>query len=716
MEFHFSCDTIDERDERKKIPVNIKSFTKFSNVGLALLLTSIGALVFHSLSIRNDITNNERHRFRAILLADELLQSSEDLTNMARNYVITGNPVYERYFFRIIAIRDGKQPRPLNYSATYWHLAAIDEPATAGQGETVSLLEMMKREGFSDEEFALLQEAKENSDRLVQVEKKAFAALKGLYDDGKGNFTIRRKPDRNLATRLLFGEDYDIGKASVMEPIQKFMDLFNGRMQAESDIGLARLERYIMSEMVLIFIALFATVVIILYTRLGILMPLAELARQVAGITRGIRPSRYGNATNEVAKLGEALVQADAEKRQLLENERIARNEAERASQLKDEFLATLSHELRTPLNAILGWSQLILSGNMKQEDIHRGLETIERNARAQNKLIEDLLEMSSIISGKVRLDMQRLDIAGLVDAAVESVKPTAEAKGIILQKTIDRRVNSISGDSNRLQQVFWNLLSNAIKFTPKGGRIEIVVEQIGSYLEIGIRDSGLGISPDFMPHVFERFRQADASLTRQYGGLGLGLAIVKQLVELHGGMVRAESAGMDKGSSFIVNLPLAASDKLDDETPPMKRSLFGKENFSLLGISVLVVDDEPDARELITNILTRCHAGVTTAASAAEGLELLDNTVMPDVIVSDIGMPEKNGYQFIREVRGRSLEKGGSIPAIALTAFARPQDEANAANAGFQAHLSKPVESGELIAEIGKLVGSRIDFSPGEK
>lgn len=714
MELHFSCDTIDERGERRKISVNIKSFTKFSNVALALLLISIGALVFHSLSIRNDITNNERHRFRAILLADELLQSSEDLTNMARNYVITGNPVYERYFFRIIAIRDGKQPRPINYSATYWHLAVIDEPATAGQGETVSLLEMMKREGFSNEELALLQAAKENSDWLVQVEKKAFAAMKGLYDDGKGNFTIRRKPDRNFATRLLFGEPYDAGKASIMEPIQKFMDLFNGRMQAESDIGLARLERYIMSEMVLIFIALFATVVIILYTRLGILMPLAELARQVAGITRGIRPSRYGNATNEVAELGNALVQADTERRQLLENERIARNEAERASQLKDEFLATLSHELRTPLNAILGWSQLILSGNMKQEDIHRGLETIERNARAQNKLIEDLLEMSSIISGKVRLDMQRLDIAGLVDAAVESVKPTAEAKGIILEKTIDRRVNPISGDSNRLQQVFWNLLSNAIKFTPKGGRIEIVVEQIGSYLEIGIHDSGLGISPDFMPHVFERFRQADASLTRQYGGLGLGLAIVKQLVELHGGVVRAESAGMDKGSSFIVNLP-AASDKASNETLPVKRNLLGKENFSLSGINVLVVDDEPDARELIRKILTRCHADVTTAASATEGLELLE-TVVPDVIVSDIGMPEKNGYQFIREVRSRSLEKGGNIPAIALTAFARPQDQANAANAGFQAHLSKPVEPGELIAEIGKLVGSKVDFSPGEK
>ena len=694
--------------------MNIKSFTKFSNVALAVLLISIGALVFHSLSIRDDITNHERHRFRAILLADELLQSSEDLTNMARNYVITGNPVYERHFSQILDIRDGKKPRPPNYSATYWYLLP-DETAAAEQGNAISLLEMMKREGFSDEEFALLQEAKENSERLVELEKQAFAALKGLYDDGKGNFTIRRKPNRDFAISLLFGKRYDNEKARIMEPIQKFMDLFNGRMQTESNVGLARLERQIMFEMALIFIALFATVIIILYTRLGILMPLAELGRQVAGITRGIRPSRYGKVTtNEVAEMGEALVLADAEKRQLLENERIARNEAERASQLKDEFLATLSHELRTPLNAILGWSQLILSGNMKQEDIHQGLETIERNARAQNKLIEDLLEMSSIISGKVRLDMQRLDLANLVDAAIESVKPTAQAKGIFLQKTIDRRVSPVAGDSNRLQQIFWNLLSNAIKFTPKGGKIEIIVEQIGSYIEIGIHDSGLGISTDFMPYVFDRFRQADASLTRQYGGLGLGLAIVKQLVELHGGTVRAESAGAGKGASFIVILPLTtSSDKVINELWSSNRNPFDGENLSLSGIKVLVIDDELDAREIIKRILTHCGAIVITAASAMEGLQRL-RLDKPDVLISDIGMPDKNGYQLIREVRNLPPENGGKTPAIALTAFARPEDQISAMNAGYQAHLTKPMESRELITEIAKLLG--LEEKPASK
>ena len=315
-----------------------------------------------------------------------------------------------------------------------------------------------------------------------------------------------------------------------------------------------------MIEMILIFIALLAIMGIVFYTRLGILQPLAELGSQVAGVTRGIVPSRYGKATsNELKKLSEALALSDAEKQQLLEKERVARNEAERASQLKDEFLATLSHELRTPLNAILGWSQLILSGSMKEDDMHRGLETIERNARAQNKLIEDLLEMSSIISGKVRLDMQELDVTTLVDTAVESVRPTAQAKGVTLQKTITPHIGTITGDPNRLQQVFWNLLSNSIKFTPKGGKIQVIVGWSGPTLEIRIKDSGMGISPEFIPYVFDRFRQGDASLTRQYGGLGLGLAIVKQLVELHGGTVRAESSGVGHGSSFIVNLPFAA-------------------------------------------------------------------------------------------------------------------------------------------------------------
>lgn len=404
----------------------------------------------------------------------------------------------------------------------------------------------------------------------------------------------------------------------------------------------------------------------------------------------------------------DTIKRADEEKKQLLENERIARSEAERANHIKDEFLATLSHELRTPLNAILGWSQLILQGTMSREDIQRGLETIERNARAQHKLIEDLLEMSSIISGKIRLDVQRLDLASIVEAAIESVAPAAEAKEIRLRKIIDPSAGPVSGDHNRLQQIIWNLLSNAVKFTPKGGHIEVIVERVASHLEITIKDSGLGIKSEFLAYVFDRFRQADSSLTRNHGGLGLGLAIVKQLVALHGGTVRAESAGEGKGASFIVSLPVAPISNRKDRLHPgvSEHGAFApsdREQVALSGVTVLVVDDEPDSRELINEILTQCKADVITAADAVEGLEILKSH-RPDVMISDIGMPGKDGYQFIREVRDLSISHGGATPAIALTAFARSEDRTRAMMAGYQMHLSKPVESHELVATIGSL------------
>jgi CheY-like chemotaxis protein len=291
----------------------------------------------------------------------------------------------------------------------------------------------------------------------------------------------------------------------------------------------------------------------------------------------------------------------------------------------------------------------------------------------------------------------------------VESVRPTAQAKGVTLQKTITPHIGTITGDPNRLQQVFWNLLSNSIKFTPKGGKIHIVVGWSGPTLEIRIKDSGLGISPEFIPYVFDRFRQGDASLTRQYGGLGLGLAIVKQLVELHGGTVRAESSGVGYGSSFIVNLPFVAEDAKNDPLPLLKE-YSDEKKVLLAGRKILVIDDEADARELINRILTYCKASVITAATAKEGLELLKRE-KPDVIISDVSMPDKDGYQFINEVRQLSPENGGRTPAVALTAFARADDMAKAISAGYQQHLCKPVDSYELITAINHLVdGAKAD------
>jgi PAS domain S-box-containing protein len=398
--------------------------------------------------------------------------------------------------------------------------------------------------------------------------------------------------------------------------------------------------------------------------------------------------------------------QEEIERQQLLESERAARSEAERASRLKDEFLATLSHELRTPLNAILGWAQLLRRGG-GDETLMEGLDVIERNAKVQTQLIEDLLDMSRIISGKIRLDVQRVDLAAVVDAAVEAVRPSASLKGLQIRKLLDPLAGPVMGDPNRLQQVVWNLLTNAIKFTPKLGRIEVILERINSHVEIHVSDTGQGIKPEFLPHVFERFRQADGSTTRRHGGLGLGLSIVKSLVELHGGKVRVTSAGEGLGSTFTITLPLAVvKHEGPREHPTTPRLMSGDcDSLSLQGLKVLVVDDEPDARELVKRLLEECHAQVFTAASAAEGLAVLSRE-RPDVLLSDIGMPGTDGYAFMRQVRQLPHADGGKIPAIALTAFARSEDRTRAMIAGYQVHLSKPVEHQELIATVASLAG----------
>jgi signal transduction histidine kinase/ActR/RegA family two-component response regulator len=407
------------------------------------------------------------------------------------------------------------------------------------------------------------------------------------------------------------------------------------------------------------------------------------------------------------AQLFDDLRRAAAERATLLAAERAARAEVERVSIMKDEFLATLSHELRTPLNAVLGWAEMLLGGQHKPTDVQRGLETIVRNARAQAQLIEDLLDMSRIVSGKVRLDVQRIDLASVVEAAVDAVQPSADAKEIRLHKLIDPLAGPVFGDPNRLQQIVWNLLSNAVKFTPRGGRVQVLVGRVDAHIEITVTDSGPGISAEFLPHVFERFRQADASITRKHGGLGLGLAIVKQLVELHGGTVRVEAAGPGGGATFIVSLPLGAVREeggrrahSTTQRPPILR-----EAVYLAGIKVLVIDDEPDARDLIKWVLENSKAEVILGTSAREGFELVKHQ-RPDIVISDIGMPDRDGYQFIREVRSLPATGGGKTPAIALTAFARSEDRTRALLAGYQIHLSKPIEPQELVATVGSLVG----------
>jgi PAS domain S-box-containing protein len=394
----------------------------------------------------------------------------------------------------------------------------------------------------------------------------------------------------------------------------------------------------------------------------------------------------------------------------LLKDERYAREEAQRVNRMKDEFLATLSHELRTPLNAIMGWAQLLTVGGMSGDELREGLAVIERNARAQKQLIDDLLDMSRIISGKLRLDVQRVDPITFIEAAIQTVLPSADAKQIRVDIMLDPRAGPISGDPGRLQQVVWNLLSNAVKFTPKGGRVRVTLESVNSHVELTIADTGEGIAPRFLSQLFARFSQADASTNRKHGGLGLGLAITRQLVELHGGRILAKSAGQGKGSTFTVQLPLlvlTANNHVEERVQP--RSSVGttirKDQVNLSGVKVLLVEDEPDARELVKRLLSESGAEVAVANSASEALDWLQKH-NADVLISDIGMPDIDGYEFLRRVRKLRKKAPKQTPAIALTAFARSEDRTRALRAGYIAHVAKPVEPSELLATVAVIAG----------
>lgn len=393
------------------------------------------------------------------------------------------------------------------------------------------------------------------------------------------------------------------------------------------------------------------------------------------------------------------------ERDQLLAREQAARQQAEAANQMKDEFLAVLSHELRSPLTAILGWTTLLRTRPLDAARTTQALETIERSARSQLQLIEDLLDISRIIRGQLRLTLGPVDLRRVLQAALQSVQPSATAKGIELRAVLAPQVGLVLGDVDRLQQIVWNLLTNAVKFTPRGGQVKVRLESHNDAVAIVVSDTGQGIEADFLPHVFDRFRQADTSSTRAYSGLGLGLAIVQQLVALHRGTVRAESAGVEQGATFTVQLPLAVT-TTTGEAPQSKvaRTCFP----GLQGLRILVVDDEADTRELVTFILQDCGAEVVTTASAQAAIaHLLDATgPKPDVIVSDIGMPEENGLSLLQQVRALNEDQGGRIPAIAVTAFARAEDRTAALRAGFNLHLAKPIEPSELIAAIANLVG----------
>ena len=403
--------------------------------------------------------------------------------------------------------------------------------------------------------------------------------------------------------------------------------------------------------------------------------------------------------------------QAEEERAQLLISEQAARAEAEKANRTKDEFLATLSHELRTPLSAILGWSHLLRTEQLEQEQVLRAFETIERNARAQAQLIDDLLDVSRIITGKLELKLSPVDLSPAIEAAIDSVRPTFEAKAIIFETALESAACLVRGDANRLQQIFGNLFSNAVKFTPRGGRVSVKVQRDDLYVQIAVSDTGIGISAEFLPYIFDRFRQADGSTTRMHGGLGLGLAIVRHLVQLHQGVIAVESPGKGKGTTFTINIPLAptaaAEESANGEQPLVKSEDFGNSK-ALAGLRILVVDDEGDSRDLITAILTRYGSEVKCSESTSEALRTFQDW-NPDLIVSDIGMPDEDGYSLVKKLRKLKSRHAKQVPVVALTAYATTEDRAHALTAGFHIHVAKPIEPEVLVKSIAAAAGRKV-------
>ncbi|HEX4051092.1 MAG TPA: ATP-binding protein [Steroidobacteraceae bacterium] len=425
--------------------------------------------------------------------------------------------------------------------------------------------------------------------------------------------------------------------------------------------------------------------------------PVRSAAGQIVGA------AKIAHDVTALRQREEDLQHVAAEREQLLVSEREARNAAERLSQLKDEFLATLSHELRTPLNAIQGWVNILRMPNVGPADVARGIETIERNARAQAQIVADLLDMSRIVSGRMLLEVRPMHLQDVIQNALEGVRPSADSKSIRIHMMLDSKVGTVRGDPTRLQQVLWNLLANAIKFTPKEGRIKVTLERVNSHVEIAIEDNGVGIDASFLPFVFDRFRQADPGISRKYGGLGIGLSIVKSLVELHGGSVRVKSAGMSQGATFIVSLPLY--NVVSEEIPAPKLAFDPLDKLKLPtldGARVLLVDDDIDGCDVIARILGAHGASARCVHDAEQALSAIQQESY-DIVLSDIGLPVIDGYELMQRVRALNSPVR-RIPAIAITAYARPEDRQRALLAGFQMHMAKPLEAAELVAAVASL------------
>ncbi|MDQ4123095.1 MAG: ATP-binding protein [Acidobacteriota bacterium] len=431
----------------------------------------------------------------------------------------------------------------------------------------------------------------------------------------------------------------------------------------------------------------------------------SKTGESVPALVNAARHEREGKTFNDCIFV--AMRQRSEYEDQIL----LAKKHAEAATVAKDEFLSVVSHELRTPLNAMLGWARMVQDERLPAETRRKGLETILRNAQMQAQLIEDILDFSRIISGKLRIDVRKIDLADVIKAAIDVVTPAANAKNIRLEAILDTK-SAVSGDPERLQQVMWNLLTNAIKFTSKGGRVQVRLQRVNSSVEVSVSDTGQGITPDFLPYIFDRFRQQDNTQTRRHGGLGLGMAITRHIVELHGGTIRAESPGEGLGTTFTICLPImivhsekpSVSNRFDNSISSKKNDLSETDSIRLDGFQILIVDDQPDGRELITFVLTQHGADVATASSVPEAIEKLQ-ILKPDLVISDIEMPGEDGFSLIEKLHAINKQQKRKIPAIALTAQARPSERLKVLSAGYQIHLAKPVEPAELLTVVANFL-----------
>jgi signal transduction histidine kinase len=439
--------------------------------------------------------------------------------------------------------------------------------------------------------------------------------------------------------------------------------------------------------------------------RTWLVLPLTARDRVLGAITFAMTDSAgsYDRVDVRTAEVVARQVALTLDGTRLQRDTEAARSATEAATRAKDEFLMTLSHELRNPLNAVSGWAKLLEVGKLGEEQSRHAIEVILRNVNAQVRLVDDLLDMSSVVSGKMRLAIQPVNVADVIGEALDAVRPGAEAKGIQLQSVLDSPGTQVSGDPGRLQQVVWNLLYNAVKFTPKAGRILVKLQQVKSHVEIIVSDTGPGIRPDLLPYIFDRLRQGDSSRSRPHGGLGIGLALVRHIAELHGGSVFAESPGEGQGATFVVKLPLMIAGVRDHAVAQAKSGPL--DSPSLVGVRVLMVDDDPAAVELVQEVLTQAGGEVRGAGTADEALRVLEQW-RPNVLLSDIEMPGQDGYTLIRKIRALAPERGGMTRAVALTAFGRPEDRIRSLMAGFNIHVSKPVDPGELTAIVASLAG----------